>query len=135
MLKYILDTNICIYIAKENPSQVLKRFESLSPGVVGMSIITHAELLYGAKKSNNSTKAEKLVSQLTELIPVLPVANNVAQHYADIRATLAKQGKIIGNNDLWIAAHVRSQDKILVTNNEKEFCRVDGLTVENWVKG
>ena len=134
MLKYILDTNICIYIAKESPSQVLKRFESLSPGVVGMSIITHAELLYGAKKSNNSTKAEKLVSQLTELISVLPVANNVAQHYADIRATLAKQGKIIGNNDLWIAAHVRSQDKILVTNNEKEFCRVDGLTVENWVK-
>ena len=134
MLKYVLDTNICIYIAKENPVQVLQRFKTLSPGVVGMSLITHAELLYGAAKSNNPQKTQLLVAQLTELIPVLPIANNVAEHYADIRASLAKQGKIIGNNDLWIAAHVRSQNKILVTNNEKEFSRVEGLTVENWAK-
>jgi len=134
MLKYILDTNICIYIAKENPIQVLRRFETLSPGIVGMSLITHAELLYGAAKSNNPQKTQQLVAQLTELIPVLSVVNNVAEHYADIRASLAKQEKIIGNNDLWIAAHVRSQNKILVTNNEKEFTRVEGLTVENWVK-
>ena len=132
ILKYILDTNICIYIAKENPIQVLERFKSLSPGVVGMSLITQAELLYGAAKSNNPRKTKQLVSQLTELIPVLSVDNNVAEHYADIRASLAKQGKIIGNNDLWIAAHVRSKNKILVTNNEKEFCRVEELTVENW---
>jgi tRNA(fMet)-specific endonuclease VapC len=97
-----------------------------------MSLITHAELLYGAAKSNNPRKTKQLVSQLTELIPVLSVDNNVAEHYADIRASLAKQGKIIGNNDLWIAAHVRSKNKILVTNNEKEFCRVEELTVENW---
>ncbi len=63
---------------------------------------------------------------------MLSVDNNVAEHYADIRASLAKQGGIIGNNDLWIAAHVRSKNKILVTNNEKEFCRVEELTVENW---
>ena len=134
MLKYILDTNICIYIAKERPAQVLERFESLSPGAVGMSLITHAELLYGAAKSRHPQKTQQLVYQLTELIPVLSVANDVAEHYADIRATLAKKGNIIGNNDLWIAAHVRSQNKILVTNNEKEFCRVEGLTVENWNK-
>ena len=134
MLKYILDTNICIYIAKESPTQVLERFELLSPGVVGMSLITHAELLYGAAKSNNPQKTQQLVCQLTELIPVLSIADDVAEHYADIRASLTRQGKIIGNNDLWIAAHVRSQNKILVTNNEKEFCRVEGLMIENWVK-
>jgi tRNA(fMet)-specific endonuclease VapC len=134
MLKYILDTNICIYIAKQRPIQVLTKFESLSPGDVGMSIVTYAELLYGAEKSNHPNKAQQLITQLTELIPVLPMANNVAEYYAKIRATLAKQGNIIGNNDLWIAAHTKSQDKILVTNNEKEFNRVTGLKVENWVK-
>ena len=132
-MKYILDTNICIYIAKESPIKVLNKFKTLESGMVGMSLVTHAELLYGAVKSNNSKKAYRLINQLIELIPVLPFNNKVAEHYADIRATLERQGATIGNNDLWIAAHVRSQNKIVVTNNEKEFNRVKGLNVENWV--
>ncbi|CAC9593914.1 VapC toxin protein [uncultured Gammaproteobacteria bacterium] len=132
-MKYVLDTNICIYIAKESPIEVLNKFNILEPGMVGMSLVTHAELLYGAAKSNNSKKAYQLINQLIELIPVLPIDNKVAEHYADIRATLECQGMIIGNNDLWIAAHVRSQNKIVVTNNEKEFNRIKGLNIENWV--
>jgi len=133
IIEYILDTNICIYVAKHSPLQVLKKFESLRPGSVGMSLITYAELLYGAAKSNNPKKTTNIVNQLIELIPVLAIDNTVSTHYADIRSTLEKQGKIIGNNDLWIASHVRSLNKILVTNTEKEFNRVENLIVENWV--
>lgn len=133
MLEYILDTNICIYIAKEKPVQVLHKFAQLETGTVGMSLITYAELLYGTAKSNNRTKALRIIDQLVELIPVMTIGNDVAEHYADIRVLLSDQGKLIGNNDLWIAAHVRALDKILVTNNEKEFERVDGLKIENWV--
>ena len=134
MIEYILDTNICIYIAKERPVKVLHKFTQLEPGTIGMSLITHAELLYGAAKSNNKTKALQVVNRLKELIPIIFIGNDVADHYADIRDLLSRQGKIIGNNDLWIAAHVRSLGKILVTNNEKEFNRVEGLRVENWVR-
>ena len=132
-LKYILDTNICIYISKEKPIEVLQKFEQLEVGDVGMSMITHAELLYGAKRSQQSKKSFKDLEQLISLIPVLPFQNNVAEHYADIRSDLSNKGTIIGNNDLWIAAHVRAMDKILVSNNLKEFQRVQKLKLENWI--
>ncbi len=132
-LKYILDTNICIYIAKAEPVSVLKRFEQLEVGEVGMSMITHAELLYGAKRSQHIHKSIEMLEKLVSLIPIQPLHHDVADHYADIRADLASKGKIIGNNDLWIAAHVRSMDKILVSNNLKEFQRVQKLKLENWV--
>jgi len=134
-LKYILDTNICIYIAKQKPAEVLKRFEALDVGEVGMSMITHAELLYGAKRSQHPEKAIVTLEQLISLIPVQPLHDGVAIHYADIRADLAGKGNMIGNNDLWIAAHVRSMNKILVSNNLKEFERVQGLRLDNWVNG
>lgn len=132
-LKYILDTNICIYIAKQKPIEVLKRFETLDVGEVGMSMITHAELLYGAKRSHHPQKATETLEQLISLIPAQPLHDNVAEHYANIRADLAGKGTMIGNNDLWIAAHVCAMNKILVSNNLKEFERVQGLKLENWV--
>jgi len=132
MLQYVLDTNICIYIAKQRPPEVQEKFSTLSVGSVGMSLVTYGELLYGAYRSQNTEKARDILDELVTLIPVIPVAQAVAQHYAEIRADLASKGKLIGNNDLWIAAHVRSLNKTLVTNNLKEFERVAGLTIENW---
>jgi tRNA(fMet)-specific endonuclease VapC len=131
-VRYILDTNICIYIAKHNPPSVREKFNTLELGMVGMSLITHAELMYGAYRSQNSQKAQNILNALVSIIPVVLLDDTVALHYADIRTNLESQGKPIGNNDLWIAAHVRSMEKILVTNNLKEFLRVDGLLVENW---
>lgn len=131
--KYLLDTNICIYIAKKKPENVMKRFEKLDVGEIAMSIITYGELLYGAKKSQFPDQAHEKLVALTTLIPALSLNNDVAEHYSDIRANLEKMGKPIGNNDLWIAAHARALDAILVTNNLREFDRIPNLKKENWV--
>jgi tRNA(fMet)-specific endonuclease VapC len=133
MLEYILDTNICIYIIKQKPQSVLTKFSTLKPGAVAMSLITHAELMYSAERSQSRQASLDRLLELTTLIPVLPLETPVAEHYADIRARLSFQGALIGNNDLWIAAHVRALDKVLVTNNLREFERVEGLRLENWV--
>ena len=132
-LSYLLDTNICIYIMKQKPTSVLDKFEQLAVGMVGMSAITYGELLYGAEKSNNPQKAKKIIHQICDYIPPLPISLKVPEFYAELRANLEKQGKIIGNNDLWIAAHCLELETTLVTNNEKEFSRVKHLKLENWV--
>ncbi len=129
----MLDTNICIYIAKQAPAKVLEKFQSLELGTVSMSIITHGELLYGVKKSQHPRKSEKILQELSHLIIPLPMTPEVARCYGDIRATLEKKGTPIGNNDLWIAAHAMAEKLILVTNNTKEFARVPKLNIENWV--
>ena len=98
-----------------------------------MSLITYGELKYGAFRSNNSSKAIAVLDQLTSYIPVLSMHEEVASEYAQIRADLASKRTPIGNNDLWIAAHARSSRHTLVTNNLKEFSRVTGLELENWV--
>jgi len=133
MLQYILDTNICIYIAKQKPVEVLKKFEQLEVGEVGMSMVTYAELFYGVKRSQHHKKSLAQLKQLVGLIPVQTLQHEVAEHYADIRAALSQKGCIIGNNDLWIAAHARALNKVLVSNNLKEFERVADLKLENWV--
>lgn len=130
---YVLDTNICIYIIKQQPQSVLQRFEQLPVGAATMSLITYGELKYGALKSNNTKKALDILEELIHYIPVLPIQADVAKHYAEIRAELASKGMLIGNNDLWIAAHVRSLGHTLVSNNIKEFERVKNLHLENWV--
>lgn len=130
---YVLDTNICIYIIKQQPISVLKKFEGLPLGSVSMSIITYGELEYGALRSNNSEKALGVLAELIHYIPVLPIEQEVARHYADIRANLTAKGTPIGNNDLWIAAHTRALGHTLVSNNIKEFERVENLVLENWV--
>jgi len=133
--RYLLDTNICIYIRRERPQVVLNRFKVLPPGSTAISVITYGELTYGVRKSLAPRKAMMILEELTALIPVLPMAADAAETYGTIRSDLAARGELIGNNDLWIAAHAKSLEMILVTNNEKEFQRVDGLTIENWAKG
>ena len=133
MPHFLLDTNICIYIAKQRPPEVLARLEALMSGSVSMSVITFSELLFGANRSQHRQKALDTLEKLSLAIPVLPMDSDAGFHYGQIRAELQKQGTPIGNNDLWIAAHARSQGLVLVTNNEREFVRVPGLEVENWV--
>ena len=131
--RFLLDTNICIYIAKYNPPGVRERFQQHPANQLAMSVITLGELRFGAEKSHSKTRALAVIDELASLITIAELSEDVATHYGDIRAQLQKSGQPIGNNDLWIAAHARAQDWTLVTNNEKEFDRVDGLRVENWV--
>jgi tRNA(fMet)-specific endonuclease VapC len=131
--RYLLDTNICIYIAKYNPPSVRERFQQYPASQLAMSVITLGELRFGAEKSHAKERTLAVINDLVSLITVVELSEEVAIHYGDIRASLQKSGRVIGNNDLWIAAHARAQGWTLVTNNEKEFVRVDGLSVENWV--
>jgi tRNA(fMet)-specific endonuclease VapC len=130
--QYLLDTNLCIYIRRERPQAVLDRFNVLPAGSAAISVITYGELAYGVQKSPDPHKAMMILAELTALIPVVPMATDVAAVYGTIRSDLASRGELIGNDDLWIAAHAKSLDLILVTNNEREFQRVRGLKVENW---
>lgn len=118
---------------KQKPKSVLEKFEQLEVGMVGMSAITYGELMYGAQKSSHAKKAAEIVHKLCDYIPPLPLSLKVPEYYAIIRAGLEKQGRIIGNNDLWIVAHCLELGITLVTSNEKEFSRVDKLKIENWV--
>ncbi|MBO0614198.1 type II toxin-antitoxin system tRNA(fMet)-specific endonuclease VapC [Thiothrix fructosivorans] len=133
VLKYLLDTNICIYIAKHKPPEVLARFNELEAGEVAMSVVTYGELYNGAMKSQHQAVALQKLAQLLTFIPALPLADTVGQHYGEIRSHLEQAGTTIGNNDLWIAAHARELGITLVTNNLREFERVPELVAENWV--
>ena len=133
MPRYLLDTNICIYIKNHRPTEVLARFSKLPPGKVAMSAVTYGELCFGAEKSSKPKETRQILEHLTALIPVLPLDSTASIHYGKIRQQLQASGKPIGNNDLWIAAHALAGKLILVTNNVVEFKRVPGLKVENWV--
>ena len=130
--KYLLDTNICIYIRQNRPPKVLARFRRLQPGEAVLSVITFGELLYGAQKSQNRTRALQQLAEIIQLIPVVSMSEDVARAYGEFRASLEAHGQIIGNNDLWIAAHAKAMNLTLVTNNEREFRRIAGLKVRNW---
>ena len=132
MLKYMLDTNIAIYVIKRRPPEALATFNQHA-GQLCISSITLAELMHGAEKSakpdHNLRQVEDFISRLT----VLEYGNKAAAHYGDIRAALERKGTPIGVNDLHIAGHARSEGLTLVTNNLKEFERVEALRLENWV--
>lgn len=130
--RYLLDTNICIYIAKHNPPEVRQHFSMHPREHLAMSVVTLGELRHGAEKSQSREKAILVLAQLIEAIQVLEVPIEAGACYGQIRAILEKQGQIIGNNDLWISAHAIASDLILVTNNVREFVRVDNLKIENW---
>ncbi len=130
--RFLLDTNICIYIRQKRPPEVLARFEKLGPGEAALSIITYGELLYGAAKSQSRQLAMARLAELTSFLPVLPVPEEAALEYGEIRAMLESKGETIGGNDLWIAAHAKAAGLVLITNNEREFKRVRGLKVQNW---
>ena len=132
--QYLLDTNICIYIIKHQPEIVRQHFEKHLPNRnILISVITLGELRFGAEKSQKKEKALKVIDELTSMIQVAELDENAAEHYAQIRQDLSSKGQIIGSNDLWLAAHARANAWVMVTNNEKEFLRVDGLQVENWL--
>ncbi len=132
-LRYLLDTNMCIYIAKQQPLSVLRKFETLHIGSVVMSTISYGELLYGAQKSQYSQQALLILEELIKFIPLLPLPAVVAQHYGNMCAQLEKQGELMCNNDLWIASQAIAMELTLVTNNVREFSRIPGLKLENWV--
>jgi len=133
-MEYILDTNICIYIIKQKPVQVFDKFKTLPLGSVGISSITYAELAYGVKKSIHPEKNRAALNQFLMPLYIIDFDTKAATEYGAIRAELEKAGTPIGPLDMLIAAHVKSIGLTLVTNNEKEFNRVSGLTIENWTK-
>lgn len=133
-MRYLLDTDICVFIAKHRPREVQARFAELSPGDVGMSVITYGELLYGAHKSQYRKEVCERLAALERLVPVLAMDKPTCAAYGRIRAGLEARGKMIGANDLWIAAHALAAGLTLVTNKLGEFQRVPGLNIENWVK-
>ena len=130
--RYLLDTNICIYIRQKRPDEVLRRFRKLRPGEAVLSVITYGELLYRAAKSQQRVVALQRLRELVNLLPALSLPETAAEAYGTIRAELEAKGEMIGNNDLWIAAHAAATGLTLVTNNEREFRRVRGLKVQNW---
>ena len=130
--RYLLDTNICIYIRRKKPEEVLRRFRTLRPGEAVLSVITFGELVYEAEKSAQRGTALELLRELAQVLPVQGLPETAAESYGTIRAELERKGEMIGNNDLWIAAHAKAAGLTLVTNNEREFRRVRGLKVQNW---
>lgn len=131
--RFLLDTNICIHIRRRRPPEVLSRFRRLEPGEAVLSVITWGELVYGAEKSQFREQAITQLTELAGLVPVMDLPLQAGQFYCAIRAQLEVKGEVIGNNDLWIAAHARAAGLTLVTNNEREFRRVRGLKIQNWV--
>jgi len=105
----------------------------MSRGDAAISVITWGELLYGAEKSKQRKKALELLAEFKTFVPVLPIPETAGNTYGIIRASLESQGQPIGNNDLWIAAHAKAAGLTIVTNNEREFRRIAGLKVQNWV--
>jgi tRNA(fMet)-specific endonuclease VapC len=132
--RFLLDTNICIYIRRRRPPGILRRFRRLQVGEAAISAITFGELIYGAEKSEQREAATRQLEELVSLLPVLPLPAEAGRSYAAVRAELEASGRVIGNNDLWIAAHAKAAKLILVTNNEREFQRVSGLEIQNWAK-
>lgn len=131
--KFLVDTDILIYLRQRRSPQITARFRALEAGEAAMSVITHGELLYGAERSQERERSLKAVNELSSLLPVLALPEETSTEYGQMRAELERRGASIGNNDLWIAAHAKVAGLILVTNNEKEFRRIAGLRVENWV--
>jgi tRNA(fMet)-specific endonuclease VapC len=132
-MRFMLDTNICIYIIKRRPQSVLRRFSTISVGDIGISIITFAELEYGAAKSAQPKRNRDALEEFLSPLEVLDFDKQAAEAYGRIRSALEKKGQIIGAMDLLIAAHAISLGTGLVTNNEREFKRVPGLRVQNWL--
>jgi len=132
MLRYLLDTNIVIYVLKRRPVEVLSTFNA-NASRMAISSITLAELMHGAEKSSRVSENLAAVEDFCSRLEVLPYGPKAAQHYGAIRAALEKLGQPIGVNDMHIAAHARSEGLVLVTNNMGEFARVPALETENWV--
>ena len=135
-MRYMLDTNILIYLIRNKPPQVARRLNALADkDSLCMSFVTYAELVKGAENSLYKTKTRQQLEGLTQLIEVnYELDAEICQHYAHQFTRLKQAGTPIGNNDLWIACHALACDMTLVTNNTREFERVEGLRLENWAE-
>jgi len=133
MKRYMLGTDTSSYIIRNRPESVRVRFGNLDSSQLCISVITHAELLYGVKSAASARTIRLAVEDFVRRLTVLERGSTAAKHYADIRVRLKTGGTPTGNMDLMIAAHARSVSAVLVTNNEKHFRRVCSLSVENWV--
>lgn len=131
-MKFMLDTNICIYLIKKHPANVLKKLERQLIQDVCISSITLAELMFGVEKSLHKEKNKAALNEFILPLEIVSFDDNAANHYGEIRAYLEAKGKLIGSLDLMIAAHARSLGLTLITNNEKEFSRVQHLKIDNW---
>ena len=132
MLKYLLDTNIVIYVIKRRPPSALVAFNR-HQGELAMSAISLAELVHGAEKSQDPARNLGVLRDFRSRLSVLDYGERAAHHYGSIRSALERAGQPIGVNDFHIAAQARSEGLVLITNNLREFARVPGLLTENWV--
>ena len=133
-MKYMLDTNICIYAIKHKPEAVIRRFLQHDPEEMCISAVTYGELMHGVEKSLAVDKNRLAISLFLSPITVLDFSARAAEEYGKIRAELERKGRPIGPMDMLIAGHARAEKLILVTNNTREFCRVEGLPVEDWAQ-
>lgn len=133
-MKYMLDTNICIFLIKHKSETVIEHLNLYEPEDIGISIITYGELEYGVQKSSFPDRNEIALSLFLANLQILPLDVHAAEEYGRIRANLEKKGTPIGPNDYLIAAHALSEKCTLVTNNTKEFRRIEGLQIEDWTK-
>ena len=131
-MRVMLDTNICIYLIKKQPLAVLEHFTAFPVGDIGISIITWAELVYGAYKSRHSTRNRAALEEFVAPLEVAEFDRAAVAAYGPLRANLERKGMVVGALDLLIAAHAISSDSILVTNNRADFQDIPGLSVEDW---
>lgn len=134
-MKYMLDTNICIFAIKQKPMEVIEAFRKHKPSDICISSITYAELIHGVEKSTYRDKNRLALSLLLSSIQILDFNGVAAEEYGKIRAELELAGTVIGIMDMLIAGHARANDLILVTNNSREFAKVSQLQIEDWTKG
>jgi tRNA(fMet)-specific endonuclease VapC len=131
MLRYMLDTDICIYVIKRRPAELRERFDRLADEL-SISTITLAELFYGAEKSSRQVANRRAVEEFAARLEVLQFSADAAMHYGGVRAELERAGRPCGPHDMMIGAHARSEGLTVVTNNLREFARMPGVHVENW---
>jgi tRNA(fMet)-specific endonuclease VapC len=134
MLRYLLDTDLCIRVIRDRPAGLRPRFNAEASGLCISDVVLY-ELLYGAEKSAKPAESRQTVERFTARLDVLPYDSDAAVHTADIRASLERRGLPIGAYDLMIAGHARSRGLVVVTGNLREFDRVEGLRSENWLDG
>ena len=132
-MKYMLDTNICIYLIKQQPKEVIEKFQGTTPSEIVISTVVVAELVYGIEKSQHKEKNSTALELFLAPLEIINFDFKAAQSYGAVRAFLERNGTLIGAYDLMIAAHAFSLGLILVTNNMQEFTRIPDLMVENWV--
>jgi len=132
MLRYMLDTNVCIHAMRKPSSGIAEHFKKHN-GAMSISTVTLHELIHGAEKSARPEFQRDLAAKLVSGLRVLDFDDNAANHSGEIHAALAKRGQVIGAYDMLIAGHARSLGLIVVTNNVHEFCRVEGLRCEDWL--